>query len=1383
MKKLFFAGVLFGSGAASRAAEFRPSRLVFVNTPGAAESSEEVTLANLRDKILEQEGTMLDKKQVEKAVAIVEKGTDEEKYKVMDLFKKLINGHSNGKEFSANLPKNITKPKSANDNGAEDGEEAQTEDKETPEEKVKIIASEISQKVKDLLLQVQQMEGSLAAANDNAAGPEINSEETRKKLQQLGKEMEILNDLDDKAEKPLNDLVKKHHKDGKFTEMDAIQILNIRTTDKDFENIWEKLKAKLSPEEAAALQKTMQDTESETKKIEEDFKKRAKEAFDIMRNMTEIVNIKMDQANAIDKLSQKVGFPIRPGTKLRYKYLKDMGAVQKSPASASAETTRFAVIREIKFDDIELKDADGKVVKKSPSLSPTIVMDWEQEDTKEKGTFNFTEVQFKKNVDIQDICEVVEGLNEESLKEERRGQNLSLEALIGEKIKAGDVFEYREKTLDAQNRPMGADKKVRVVSIDESKQEIMMDTDVITADYPEVKKEKVLSYGNFAKWYRRMEAVKEIHGLKDLREKLKDLQNLRNNSIYKDAKTGIPRDAETYPPIEVTPGEELKYDDINEPAFFKIKDADDNKITLENGGTYTPGTFYNWIKNHEVEKATPKNGLKPPSTETMPANDNGGESAENDNAKEYQDSDFKEEIQSKKESKNSFMKIWDNTMFCTPADMMEVLARFKKFIIGKKAKKIKERQFKLGKTLTPGMDPLFRALKIKKGGYKELEADFESDIKGFEKEKVAKVKEMLKDYGPYDLKAEFYKAFSPDWSRAIMELLAAKGEIRWDDRNMWDALNRVTKGEFGQINSEVDLQRVIDGKWNEGFYHEMRSNNDGKYNKTRGDFMEKAERLSADPNNTGGLEGECRRLLFMHMRGEYVNPAEYEAYLAYAIKNGKMLPQDRLYFLVMGMGARGTAPKIEGWKFPADKNKMPIGDTLLPTDRYSKLESEFLVRFPIIEYFLTDVDRLTDDGKVFPTGEIDKKTGKRKVVKGPALKGNWIKMVNENISADLASQASNLDPLNKPEDNAKGIELFKRPDKFNNWIDREMVWDENFRIRLAEKASTNVSSWDHDDFHFFGPLISEGSVRQLVTYQGGGEQKTSIAGLKNTFAGFNNYLFNTFKYLDEAVKNGDKSDAENNSRRMVNLLRSFTRFDSIVSDRFEPGGALVRLGDRELNSAPAVDPSRPTYEHKAEINQFMAGLCSGIGMGEQWNEITKYVSPDESGAMSKRSNLIKAFGPLFEGAIYNYIEKNKLEGFNALVQKIQNENGSIQGIKDMQKEKVSKSELGDTKVTLQKYESPDLKAKVQKLRDLQSGKGRKNKSQIVAEDAALLSRVVDLIDNNQFPQVTGDGIAILEKTIKQLEAATDAEEGKAPGIAPKKRPPNPAPGGKNRKAA
>ena len=324
----------------------------------------------------------------------------------------------------------------------------------------------------------------------------------------------------------------------------------------------------------------------------------------------------------------------------------------------------------------------------------------------------------------------------------------------------------------------------------------------------------------------------------------------------------------------------------------------------------------------------------------------------------------------------------------------------------------------------------------------------------------------------------------------------------------------------------------------------------------------------------------------------------------------------------------------------------------------------------------------------------------------------------------------------------------------------------------SEKASRNVSNWDHDDFHYFGPILSEEAVRQLAAIQGGAEQKTSIAGLKNTYAGFNNYVSNTFKYLDEAVSNNDIENADANSRRMINLMRSYIRFDSIMSSRFEPNSLYTRLGKKELETFPGVDNSRYAIEHKNELNTFIGALCREIGLGEQWDAIMAPVNLDNAAGLAQRSNRIKEFGEKLEGQIKNYIDQHKFSGFNELIQRIQSGTVAnrplVQGILSKPKTKVSKEEIESGKISMAAYERPELKDKVQRLRDLQSGKGIKSKEQIEAENSARLQRVIQLIDAGQYPQVSSSDVELLDNTIQRIEASARGESGE-PAKPKKKR--------------
>ena len=62
---------------------------------------------------------------------------------------------------------------------------------------------------------------------------------------------------------------------------------------------------------------------------------------------------------------------------------------------------------------------------------------------------------------------------------------------------------------------------------------------------------------------------------------------------------------------------------------------------------------------------------------------------------------FKEEIKKSKEEK-SYLVFLGQHHYRHSVDIMELMAHLKRFIIGKKIRKIKDRQFKLGQLTAPG---------------------------------------------------------------------------------------------------------------------------------------------------------------------------------------------------------------------------------------------------------------------------------------------------------------------------------------------------------------------------------------------------------------------------------------------------------------------------------------------------------------------------------------------------------------------------------------------------------------------------------------------------------------------------------------------------------
>ena len=1307
-------------------------------TPTGPEAAEEITLQNIREKIADLVDHKLDLKQAKKILFILDKGTDGDKEFTLKLFKRMVAEDKDGAWLTTLLPrveKAEEKEEGEKPEGGETPETVETKEgeavKEGPEAQeeakpeITEITRDINSDITGLLGEQQKMASSLEARGG------VVPEKATARIRQLGTDIEALDKLAKDNIKPLKALLDQHVKDNRIDKKTAIKIINLHSNAKNFDKRFKQLTEKLSKEEQDAILNELKQLEEREKKIHEDFTKRSGEASEILNSMTTEMLNKIEQQDAIDRLERLTGIPIKVGAKLRFK--------GRNPANPSKEDgLTIAEITAVEFEDIEVKDSNGNTVKQ-PGITPSITMKWNPVDEEDLGQCTYSSLVFKRKVDWQDICPMINALTEEKLPENERGQNLSLETFLKENVAVGDTFEIREQTLTPDNKPTGTNKKVKVIAIDENAKTITLDQDVLTADLPDPKREKVLSFDSFAKWFRRAEAVREIASLSKLRQMLKELQQKRNQ-FYADKDSGEPRPESAFPPIEVTKGERLKYDTPENPSFFEIKDFNDKEITLTDGTTFTPGTFYNWVKNHEVEKVTPENTSKKEEEQAkLP-------SATEEEVEAEKLSVRPDEVkaltadQKPKKSKSWIGQVWKDTRFLSYFDMKFLVQRYTKFFLGKKIRKIKTHQIETARMLGHASDFMFRAVGQKPSAAREWEADAQSDLQKLEMEKVGKLKETMKEYGVFQLRSTLYQGISKDYCRACLEILADKGEIRWDDKQMWAAVTKAGEKDVGlAVTNEESLIYVMDKTWGEGMYHGLRNKNDSTYNSHRSTFQDMAERIGSDPNNTGGLGGALRMLLYKHLQGEYVNPAEYEAYLTYAMDAGKLTFDQKLYFLIMGLGARGKKPNIEGWK--GDK-----GMTLLSLDRYSKIESGFLNKFPIVQYFLTDTPRLDENDepvyKVFKT-----KDGKiyKEQATGPYTIGNYAKVIREKIVDDL-SKISNPDDC-------------KPTESFKEFIKKDMVWDPTFKVRVAEKASKNVSNWDHDDMDMFGPMMSEANVKLITAIQGSAEQKASIAAQKNVYVGFNDYTHTTLDMMKDALEKDDKDGAQINIKRMIHFLRSFVRYDAIMTSRYQHDNPnFSRLSNQDLNEKAGVDGSRQIVAHIAEMRHLIGAIAERVGVGTSWQQVIAKVNINDDKAKKVQSNSVEEFGTTLEIAIGEYIKANGALAFARMINDIETRAGDlrVKGNLGRPENRQKEKEVAEKETSLATMDSDSIKQKVATLHELRAGKYT-TQAELAKRDQNRLEDVLKYVESDQFSKVTREDIELIDSAIASLQQKLEAD--------------------------
>ncbi len=1360
MKKLFFVVPCPNHTPSKPAGYFLHARYIFAHAApkghGSAENADDITLDNLRENIdrLEDSGAFKNASTVTRAIEICNLGTAEEKSELLKQLKKFITGNIPEQDFVRRI--NMRRKDEAgkpSESGESEVKEPGAEKLEPadPKEDIKKITSTLSKRIKSVLSSVQQIQSGLEAK------PSDSGKETLQRFRQLGKDLETLAEIDAQntveLEKTINSLVEQK----KLTRKDAQILMDLDVENPLFDKKFEEHTKKMSGEEDRdsrdALMKKIRSVAESTQKIEEDYRKRAQELVKLMEDMSDEVLQKMEEEQARQMLSTKAGFPVEPGKVIVFFDKKADGT----------EIMREVRVKSVDFPDIEIKDEEDNTVKKIKSPTPTVTLEWDAYEDQPPGEYAYTESAFLKNVDLQGMHEKVEGLNEENLPPENRGKGLSLESLIGEKIRLGDTFEFREKVAGENLNPIGVDKNVKVVSIDDSKKQLTLDTEVATSQSPYLKKSKTLSFAEFAKWYRRNETVRPIGSMEVLRKKLLDLQNERNATIN-DPQTGKLRSVSAFPPIHAIPGEELKYDTLENPRKFRIADVDDKKITMSDGATFTPASFLRWVKNNFVEKVTEENTnksdidvkLSEPPDENAPANDNADKNkSANDNAEPNDDHVYQpaedvhfEEFKANA-SKGTFADIWKRTHVLTIHDIKEVWERFKKFIVGKKIRKIKERQLNLGKMIAPASQLIFDKFNIKEGAWQEFQADFDNDIQRLGIEKTSKVKEMIKEYGVYDIKSIMYQSFSKDWLRACIETLAGMGEVRWDDKEMWDSLIKQCKGDKDKIKTEDDLRSMIDKEWGAGTYHSWKTRNGSAYNSNVSTYSGMAPMLMSKP---GGIKASLQKLLYKHLQGEeYVNAAEYEGYLSWAIEFNTLDIEDEVYFVLMGVGARGKKPKIEF-------SKREQGDALLPPERFASMAGKFMNTFPVLQYWTRGIENRSDKGEFLP--DLDEKGNPIFVIKdgkkmAAVKKGkNW---TTGNFTYDVVRKYMYPELIN--DKNKKLEDVVKSPDQigpnseFREFLKGEVYWDPIFLGRLMDKASSNMRNFDHDHMDVFGPHMSEENVSMMTTKQGGGEAKVSTAGLKNVCVGFNEYLHKSFEYLNADVSANNESAAREKVDRITGLLRSFVRFDAIISNRFEPVNQS-RLGDMELNGNAGADPSRKVKEHIKEIHTFLGELCTRLGIGNQWGAVLVKEQPNKA---------VKGFGGILQDTINMYVKEHGVNAFNDMIKDIQSGNGAknieIKGQLGQRKKTVGEEERGPVSESI--VERPDLKNKLTQLRELQAGKV-KTREQMEEEQNLKIQETIRFIEEGRYARISPEDEKMLENYIHHLEQ--QARDGKVVSI-------------------
>ncbi len=253
----------------------------------------------------------------------------------------------------------------------------------------------------------------------------------------------------------------------------------------------------------------------------------------------------------------------------------------------------------------------------------------------------------------------------------------------------------------------------------------------------------------------------------------------------------------------------------------------------------------------------------------------------------------------------------------------------------------------------------------------QLKHEFERRSNASELEEVKQWKDALENVDSFELIELLGTARDKDQLRAIIELLTEKGRLDWGNKEFWKTLKRVSglpmPIEACKNNSVLRdqwLQRMTTHIWDDkDKFFEWRQANDSNISSGKEKFTQVADQLS---NIRGGLAGALERQLKLWVENkdtgsipEEVNPHLYEKLLHYAMSNGKMSMEEKMFYLVQG-ACHG----------------------LITIDRVQALAGEnggVLNQFPVIDYFNTNhntlpellaiSERITESGNKFKPGQ------------------------------------------------------------------------------------------------------------------------------------------------------------------------------------------------------------------------------------------------------------------------------------------------------------------------------------------------------------------------------------------------------------------------------
>ncbi len=1004
-----------------------------------------------------------------------------------------------------------------------------------------------------------------------------------------------LRNLNVANEANLKDMVTKLHTDSKLTDDERDELLEHGPKQPaEVKRIKDAFLGKLAAYDTkhntnhqaqlAKLLSQQEATERQMKSSDQDFNNMIRTLSEHTRQAEKDANVKMARYQQIKKLRQEIGLPLKEGM-----ILEGSGwSFDPENPEAGRNAKNRIKIESISFDPIKWTELDEEFDTNAPS-QPVIEYSWELEGTDQKGTSKRLAGDFARFVKSNNVNQRFENLQE-------LASELDLE------LQPGAIINFQAR--DAEGKQKGHQAKILSVANDKIvlDQEVTLDAADRAAGLEGDFKKKEFTLGEFARWYRKTEALPELTSLKNLNAELKKHNEMLNEAWGRDPKL--------YPPIQLKSGKQqqyLSYEDTENP-IFTVTDANNKQITFEGNDPMTPSEFLRWVKQNDVENASPE------AIAERQANAKNLDAAEKKAFIDQKLPELKDHLQNQqqnvaegKEKAPSTQLLagprkWIHDAFIKDVqvlNMMEIYEIFKHMYEYAKENREQNSKRRVG-TVEEKMFhnvPYFSGLSDK---------GREARI-GVNSEKVKNQAENYKNtMTPSEQMEELYNCNNLIALKALLTNLSELGMLRFEEDKKLHAklvellppqnypekfaelqgkpveLDKETKGVFVQDK----LRILIDGEWGEGTYDNFYSTNLSKYNERKQKFSENFHNYEF---LQGGAQEVLKKMLEDHMNGVEVDPAKFDGLLEFGMKSLEWPPDQSLMFFILAFGA---------------KNKH--GKTLLAHSKfypYVRANSDNVT----FMFFAVGHKNVDENGNPI----MDPAEGKQK--EGKLQTADFAHWVNTYVKRDIE--------LNK----AKGLtgpKIYTSGPNMLRFMHEKFPENKKVKQKASEKA-TNANQ--HTNlFHTVGPIITEPND---LDYQmrASFNARQSIPTLKNMYAGYNNQL----KVRCERIFSQD--DPPTRIEELANMLSGFVYFDTTLRGRRDSSTGYIELTENALDSPSLADKENSTRQARDNTTDFALRFLTELANSTNDSELKTIVSSLKGG---------KKFSDAELRAIYNQVNKS-----------------------------------------------------------------------------------------------------------------------------------------------